>query len=270
MKTVVRVIAVDLFATLLLLGGCDIQEVEEGDGGPSDAGAVECERVPLDQCYRGGVFAECEGTAEPVVGCSQEKQLCLWFVGGCLAQTFEPAADAWAAGNLPFGPLTPFWGSEPWTRERALNLAVVEDDDESEMLDVLCQCDVQMEQAPPVWREAECFRGGGICEGERLAWVWSGWNLPNTMMVVDVYRLDQLAGYSLIIEAAPSLSRARACLVPFSDISVPMPEPLCASEGLVRVSSRGGLSFEAKFPSFGPVLDHPAFVEALEIRGQIP
>ena len=242
------------------------------DGGTGDDGGAQPTGCPgdqpaLEECFVGDFFAECGGTGEDRLACSDTDD-CRWFTGGCIAQGYE-ASDCPAASicchehgsgtyvqrwpfagerycpdlaeiSEPFESLW-FYGALPWNRVRGMVLPTT----------------TSAELQPASFT---CFRDAvdyaiTWCDGGQYQWMPRG-RLGETL-VIDVW--PGTSAFSLWIEvdlAAPAGPVARACISAFQDaVQCGCPQgtayPICAESGSLVLSGRpttadelSGLRFE--------------------------
>ena len=90
------------------------------DGGPDSAGT--------GSCYLGANFAHCPGPSQPALFCPTSSQEgCRWVSNGKASGVLTKPEKPVCAVSTDWAPLGRFlyqYGGKPWTRKRAMNLAV--------------------------------------------------------------------------------------------------------------------------------------------------
>lgn len=265
----------------LLIDAGDAAPAADGEP-PDDAGdadPIECEPLPIADCFRGLAFADCGGGGPPTVGCGVVggRYGCLWFEGGCLPAEYLSAAPCQDESCLDQNVA---WGATPWTRTRAMDLDVHVDSalDPAPEATLECLCDGE----PP------CLGRFPLCRSDELegytAWHSpasdaTAWALPG-LVAVQMWGRGQIAELTsdrmLVIELDlyVTLPRARACLIPTSD-GLASREVVCAERGAITIDDSPtdavGVAtmhgrFDIAFPAV-PLREDLVPVEGLVLRG---
>ncbi len=204
-----------------------------GDMGPGpDAKATDSSVDPvhnLEACVHGRAFAECPCAAsDPNLRCPGLSG-CLWFAGGCAPPRFD--IDCSDFTNCRPEESGAGWGLDPWTRDRAM------------VLDVL---DLEALEVPPVAVECtectldgsrhECFLDDDLCSGGPIFAAASYFRgQPGDWLEIEL-RNAEVRGSTqmLLVEVDLSRSRGRACILWRSD-ALSDREPLCAVSGSLEL-----------------------------------
>jgi hypothetical protein len=115
---------------------------------PDDAGCGSL-RPSLASCFRGLYWADCGGSGDPALACSELDGSCLWFTHGCVASAYRPigcpvenvCCESSSAGPWPYpddwrpADMTQrlaedvaLFGAMPITRESPADIVVVADE----------------------------------------------------------------------------------------------------------------------------------------------
>lgn len=243
---------------------------------PADAGAAPdagpgeppcAAPQPLVDCARGSAHATCAepGIGEPGPWCTPAEGTappsCLWF-DSCPAAGFEvPCAVVDDAADCAIGPLGERWGAMPWDAERAMTLTVAQGPAPDVAPDLTCAgCRVDGADAP-------CFPDV-LCDVDRptelerrpaaddAAWGDDG--------LLRLAFESEGASRLLVLEVDLGAGTARGCLVALGADAPADAEPVCATEGTVRLTD---LTLDAQgeadlvFPPF------ERFEDAAEVFG---
>ncbi|MCA9579606.1 MAG: hypothetical protein R3B40_04400 [Polyangiales bacterium] len=209
--------------------------------------------IALDDCYVGAFFADCGGEGTPRFACPETSGSCRWFTGGTVAEGYVAwsCADGQICCDDGAGPAFPepfmlsaptFFhenGAAPWTRERALVLAVDVDPGLTGDLSVRCTRDGQ-----EVHDDFLCGEADG--QTVRRDYRYSASAQAQDTLSVGVLQTSEYAGQRLYVEIMPDVSLARACLFPLSDwmplscVATRYAAVTCAEEGHVTLSAWPG------------------------------
>jgi hypothetical protein len=229
---------VALLTTIAVSAQAGCASSHEGEPTPQPA---------LSECYRGAYFADCGGDGTPRFGCAEGGGVngCLWFTRGLVAEGYvgwscadgQICCDDGAGPALPedFALYAPWFfstnGVEPWTRERALVLAVTVDSGLSGDLSVACERGGQVvDDVPPCRDPSDPYD------------VYTTRAVMRDTLSVGIQQSDGFGHRRLQVEFLPAEGLARACLLSTSDFvptsCSPDDYPLarCATGGSIRVS----------------------------------
>ncbi len=271
----------------------DMGRDDTGPGTVPDAwqgsGCPDMTRLPLSECVRAAVVADCGGEGAPRLFCRAVDELaspeCLWFDGGCPALEFSRRCDVASAPDCYPGRFGGF-GAAPWTLERATTIDTAVNPALGDMRDVTVDCGpcgiIPGAAAPDGWEEGRCLRREGLC-GELLEplrlqrssaeWPWSSWV---SWMIVHP---SLGGGAALLIEFDPRAEggHARACIVWQSDAGITEDPPICATNGELEVDhwpvSREDAAtvkgrLVADFPPLSPYPSVEPFIDGLHIEAR--
>ncbi len=194
-----------------------------------DYGALCGDPRPLGECFRGGLFADCaDGAAPPALWCNPEVgDRCLWM--DC------PPAD-WRArdcGDAAYCPSPHVSiGPDPWTRDRAMALAVEVDPALAiEEPTVACMADSGDVQAVCGPGDAEwSIESSPTADDGDWGWPsmlnFTAWAVSN--------ELGEVWSLAVEVDLFGDAPRARACLIQTSDGGADAP-PACAARGTVTL-----------------------------------
>jgi hypothetical protein len=239
-------------------------------GAAADAGVGEppCQQPqPLVECARGSTHATCAepGVDAPQPWCTPDEgtapPTCLWF-DSCPAAGFEvPCAVVDDAAECPIGPLGERWGAAPWDAERAMTLTVEQGPapDVAPTLDCAgCRGDGA---DAPCFPDVLCDVDRPEALARRPAEDDAAWGPDGLLrLAFDAEGAARL----LVLEVDLDAGTARGCLVPRGAEAPADAEPVCATEGTVRLTD---LTLDAQgdadlvFPAF------ERFEDGVEVEG---
>lgn len=206
-----------------------------GSSSAQDPAMQDTSVLSIDDCFVGAFFAECGGEAPPRLGCREEEG-CYWFAGGNVATGFVAsdcsAEDICCHEGSPyvddrFGAALAalhLWGRKPWDRDRAMAVAV----------ERVASAKVQSFECTgpdPFGRDPSLACSNGVAT--------VGYWVPGD---TDFYMPEStlLLGWFPIVEVDWEKKRARVCTAIVDDtrgMVCPSAEPVCATEGTVRVAA---------------------------------
>lgn len=240
-------------------------------GAAPDAGPAEppCDTPqPLVDCARGSAHATCAelGDGQPRPWCTPDEgtapPTCLWF-DSCPAAGFEvPCAVADDAADCMIGPLGERWGAAPWDASRAMNLTVAQGPAPDLAPDLICAgCLIGGAEAA-CFPDAQCDVDRPLALERRPAGEDdAGWGDDGLLRLAFA---PEGAARLLVLEVALDAGTARGCLVPEGADAPADAEPVCATEGTVRLTD---LTLDARgeadlvFPPFA------RFEDGVEVEG---
>lgn len=196
----------------------------------------------LASCVVGEFFADCGGTSEPILACALGGNSvdCRWFVGGAPPSPYVATgcteSDCCVNGEWPitcethqvFGATLDRalqgWGTDSWTRSRALTVDVLENPSVANDTPFACssECSFEFERSP--------------CCGytDQMA------HLRVLDTVVISPRTDNSgSGWTPVVEVVPEENKARVCAYRFDDdvgFECPAQEVVCATSGTIELA----------------------------------
>lgn len=215
--------------------------------------------IDQTQCLHGSAFISCPGVSQPKIFCSAQR--CKWISTGVAVGEYAAGADTsctCTAPTCPTGSIIEHFiysrGTEPWTRDRDLNIDVKIDKSigpgTTEFTCANCT--------------GACLPGDTPCNANPAGVVLR--ECPGTCFFL-LGTLGGLYGWHLEIEVDFGFTppKARACVLPFTDAvscKPGVPAPNCATAGALTVNG-------ASDPSTAGIFDFQ-FQSGLAVKGTFP